>query len=107
MLDNAPNQPSKFWINNRIEINVESQGTYYKDNQVRFRTLRSSLCGYSDSYILVKGIITVTNTAAWGQPNNGNTKEAIFKNFEPFTDCICRINNTQGDDAHDIHVVMI
>ena len=29
--------------------------------------LRLSLCDYSDAYILVKGTITVTNTAAQGQ----------------------------------------
>ena len=28
--------------------------------------LRLSLCDYSDAYILVKGTITVTNTAAQG-----------------------------------------
>ena len=30
--------------------------------------IRSSLCNYSDAYILVKGTITVTNTTA--APNN-------------------------------------
>ena len=30
--------------------------------------LRSCLCDYSDACMLVKGTITVTNTAAQGQP---------------------------------------
>ena len=35
--------------------------------------LRSSLYDYSDAYILVKGTITVGNTAAQGHPNNGTS----------------------------------
>ena len=31
LLDNAPNQTSKFKIKNWVEINDESQGTYNKD----------------------------------------------------------------------------
>ena len=36
--------------------------------------LRSSLCHYGDAYILVKGNITVNNTAAAGAANNTNKK---------------------------------
>ena len=36
LLDNKPDQPSKFKIKSLIEINDESQGTYNEDNQVRF-----------------------------------------------------------------------
>ena len=68
--------------------------------------LRSSLSDYSCAYILVTVTITVANTAAQDQPNNGANKEVIFKNYLPFTKCISRINNTQVDDAHDINVVM-
>ena len=32
--------------------------------------LRSSLCDYSDAYILVSATITVPNTAAAADPNN-------------------------------------
>ena len=68
--------------------------------------LRSSLSDYSGAYILVTVTITVANTAAQDQPNNGANKEVIFKNYLPFTKCISRINNTQVYDAHDINVVM-
>ena len=66
LLDNTPNQSSKFKTKSCVEINDEWRGTYNKDNQIRFKTsmLRSSLCDYSDSYILVKGTITVENKAA-------------------------------------------
>ena len=68
--------------------------------------LKSSLCDYSDAYILVKGTISVNNTAAQGAATNNTNKNVIFKNFTPFTNCISEINNTQIDNAKDIDVVM-
>ena len=46
--------------------------------------LKSSLCDYSDAYILVSGTITVPNIAADG-PNPKNIKNKIIKNVAPFT----------------------
>ena len=102
--DNTLNQPSKFRTRNWIEINEESRGAYNVNSQIKFKTtmLKSSLCDYSDAYILVKGTITVNNTAA---ANNTN-KKVIFKNCAPFTNCISEINNTQIDNAKDINIVM-
>ena len=68
--------------------------------------LRSSLCGYSDAYMLVKGTITVRNTAAAGAAANNANKEVIFKNCAPFTSSISRLNNTQIDYAQYIDVLM-
>ena len=68
--------------------------------------LKSSLCDYSDAYILVKGAITVNNTAAQGAAANNTNKKVIFKNCAPFTNCISEINNTQIDNAKDIDIVM-
>ena len=68
--------------------------------------LRSSLCDYSDAYILVKGNITVNNTAADGAAANNTNKKVIFKNCAPFTNCISKINNTQIDNAEYIYIVM-
>ena len=68
--------------------------------------LRSSLCDYSDAYILLKGNITVNNTAADGAAANNTNKEVIFKNCAPFTNCISKINNTQIDNAEYIDIVM-
>ena len=106
--DNISNQPSKFKTKNWVKINDESQGTYDKVNQIKFKTsmLRSSLCYYSDAYILAKGTITAINASAQHQSNKGANRKAIYKNWAPFTKCICRINNTHIDDAHDIVVVM-
>ena len=69
--------------------------TYNKDSQIKFKTsmLKSRLRDYSDAYMLFKGTISIA-TQAVGNPNNGN-KEAVFKNYTPFTDCISEINDTQ------------
>ena len=68
--------------------------------------LKSSLCDYSEAYILVKGTISVKNTAAAGAGANNNNKQVVFKHCAPFTDCISEISNTQIDSARDIDVVM-
>ena len=77
LLDNTANQPTKFKTKNWVEINNGSRGTYDEDNQIRFKTsmLRSSLCAYSDTYILVKGTITVANTAAQDADRNDRDKK--------------------------------
>ena len=64
--------------------------------------IRSNLCDYSDAYVLVKGTITVPNTAAAGVAVNNANKNLIFKNCPPFTDCITEINNAQVDDAQNL-----
>ena len=68
--------------------------------------LKSSLCDYSDAYILVKGTISVNNTTADGAAVTNTNKKVIFKNCAPFTNCISEINNTQIDNAKDIDIVM-
>ena len=62
-LDNALIQPSKFRTKVWFKIHDESRGTYNTNCQIKFKTtmLKSSLCDYSDAYILVKGTITVLN----------------------------------------------
>ena len=105
--DNTLNQPSKFRTRNWIEINDESRGVYNVNSQIKFKTsmLKSSLYDYSDAYILVKGTISINNTAAQSAPNNTN-KKVIFKNCAPLTNCISGINNTQIDNAKDVDIVM-
>ena len=68
--------------------------------------LKSSLCDYSDAYILVKGTVTVNNTAAADANANNTNKKVIFKNCAPFTNCISKINNTQVDIAKDTDIIM-
>ena len=55
LLGNASNQSSKFKTKNWVEMNDESRGVYNANSQIKFKTtmLKSSLCDYSDAYILV------------------------------------------------------
>ena len=59
LLDNTLNQPTKFRTKHWVEIIDDPSGTYNKDSQIKFKTsmLKSSLCDYSDTYILVKKTI--------------------------------------------------
>ena len=108
LLDNTSNKPSKFRTKNWIEINDDIIGAYSPNKNIRFKTamLRSSLCDFSDAYIVVKGNITVNNTAAQDANANNTNKKVIFKNCAPFTKCISKINNTQIDNAEYIDIVM-
>ena len=69
--------------------------------------LRSSLCDYSDAYILVKGNTTVNNTAGAGAAANDTNKIVILKSCAPFTNSISKINNTHIDNAKYIDIVML
>ena len=56
--------------------------------------LRQDLCDYSDAYIFVKEVITVTN------PNNAKRNKSVaFKNNAPFINYISKINNVLIDNA--------
>ena len=92
MLNDELNQPSKFRTKNWVEINDDGRGAYSPNKQIRFKTtmLRSSLCDYSNAYVLVKGNITVNNTAGAGAAANNINKKVIFKNCAPFTNCISK-----------------
>ena len=59
LLDNKPNQISKFTLKTWVEINDDLRETYNTNSQIKFKTLilKSRLCDYSDSYILVSGNI--------------------------------------------------
>ena len=108
MLNHSSNKPSKFRARNWVEINDDRGGTYSPNKHIRFKTamLRSSLCDYSDAYILVKKNISVNNTAAAAADPNNRNKKVIFKNCAPFTNCISKINNTQIDNGEYIDIVM-
>ena len=70
----------------------------WKSNQILTSSLESSLCDYSDAYVLVTGNITVTG-------GDANTKVA-FKNCAPFKDCRTEINDTFVDYADFINIAM-
>ena len=70
--------------------------------------LKSSLCDYSDAYILVKREITITGAGddAAAKQADERDKGVAFKNCALFTNCISEINNTQIVNAKDIAIVM-
>ena len=95
---------------NWVGINDDLCGTYNTNSQTKFKTsmLTSSLCDYSDAYILVSGTIAIPGTGnndAARQLDERN-KGVVFKIRVPFTDCISEINNTQIDNAKYVDAVM-
>ena len=110
MLDNTPNQLSKFRTKNWIEINDQSRGVHSVNSDIRFKTamLESSLCDYSDAYILVKGGIIITGAGAddAARQTVERNKGVIFKNYAAFVNFKTEINNTEIDNAKDIDIVM-
>ena len=81
LLHDSNNENSKFVTKKWYVIDSESKGVYSHEDEIKFLTssLESSLCDFSDAYILVTGNIAVTG-------GNNNTKVA-FKNSAPFKDC--------------------
>ena len=93
MLNSSENEYSKFATKKWYVIDSESKGVYSHENPIKFLTssLESSLCDYSDAYVLVTGNIAVVGA-------NNNTKVA-FKNCTPLRKCRTQINETFIDEA--------
>ena len=110
LIDDTSNQPSKFRTKNWVQISDESRGAYNVNSQIKFKTimLKSSLCDYSDAYVLAKGTITIAGAGddAAARQADERDKRVAFKNCAPFINCISEINNTQIDNAKDIDIVM-
>ena len=110
LLDNIPNQPTKFRTKNLVGIYDDSCGTHNTNSQIKFKTsmLRSRLYDCSYVYILVSETITITGIGADDATKRFDERiqGEIFKNCVPFTDCISEINNAQIDNAKYIDVVI-
>ena len=81
---------------------IESQtkkGKYKQGDTIKSETetIKSSLCDYSDAFILVTGNITVTAD---------NDKNVAFKNCAPFSTCRTVINDVFADRADHIYIAM-
>ena len=61
LLNGSDNENSKFATKKWYVIDSESKGNYSHENPIKFLTssLESSLCDYSDAYVLVTGNIAV------------------------------------------------
>ena len=78
------------------------KGTWYViDSQTTIKfepeAIKSSLCDYSDAFILITGSITVTA--------DDNT-DVAFKNCAPFSTCTTKINDVFADEANHISIAM-
>ena len=91
LLESTSDNLSKFRTRNWVEINDESRGNY-ANGDIKFKTtmVRSNLCDYPDSYILVKGTITITGLgdAAAARHADERDREVAFKNCATFTKCV-------------------
>ena len=100
LLNGSDNENSRFATKKWYIIDSESNGNYSQNDQIKFltRSMESSLCDYSDAYILVTGNISVT-------PNNAAT-QVTFKNCASFGKCRTEINETFVDEATHINITM-
>ena len=100
LLDSTDNENSKFATKKWYVIDSESKGNYSQDDPIKFLTksLESSLCDYSDAYILVTGNITAT-------PNNA-IRQVGFKTCAPFKNCRTEINDIFIDNADFINITI-
>ena len=62
LLGNTSDKVPRFVTKKWIEVHDQSGEKYNTNKQIRFKAsmLRSDLCDFSDEYIVVKGIITVS-----------------------------------------------
>ena len=88
-----------------IEIFDQSNGTYNKNKDIRFKTnrLRNDLYGFNDAYIVVTGKITAINP---GNDANQYNRKVYLKNSAPFFNCTLKINSQLIEDAPDLDIVM-
>ena len=72
LLNDTDNENSNFATEKWYIIDSKTASVYSPDDEIKFLTnsLESSLCDYSDAYILVTANITVTG-------GNANTKVAL------------------------------
>ena len=89
LLDETTDKPKRFQTRRWIEIiDDRRRNDYEVGGQIRYKTtpLMSSLCDYSEAYIVVKGTATVTATDANAAQRVQKTKQTtkcrhqVFKN---------------------------
>ena len=100
LLNGSDNENVKFATKNGMLLTVSQKVIISKDDPITFLTwsIESSLCDYSDPYVLVKENIDVGG-------GDDNTKVA-FKNCAPFRKCRREVNETFIDEAEDINTTM-
>ena len=69
-------------------------GKYNSEFRLKITTSKPSLCDYNDTYVLVKGTISITDV------------EVEAENCASFTNCISEINIKLADNVKDLDIVM-
>ena len=100
LLNDSSNKASKFATKKCYVIDSQTtKGKYKQGNTIKFETetIKTSLCDYSDAFILVTGNITVAAN---------NDTDVAFKNCAPFSTCTTKINDIFVDEANHIYIAM-
>ena len=76
-----------------------TKGKYKQRDTIKFETetIKSSLCDYSDAFILVTGNITLAAN---------NDTDVAFKNCAPFSACATKIHDVFVDEINHIYIAM-
>ena len=100
LLNDSSNEEPKFATKKWYIIDSQTtKGKYKQGDTIKFETetIKSSLCDYSDAFILVTGNITVAAN---------NDTDVAFKNCAPFSTCTTKINDVFVDEANHIYIAM-
>ena len=100
MWHDSSNGESKFATKKWYVIGSQAAKNKYNQNSsIKFETesIKSSLCDYSDVFILVTGDIKVTAN---------NDTDVAFKICAPFSTCKTEINDVFIDEANHIYITM-
>ena len=104
LLGDEGNESLEFATRKWYVVNDQSNTQYGEGNEngttIKFETkiIKSNLCDYSDTYILVTGDITATD-------GNANANVA-FKNCAPFSKWVTHINDEHVDSANNLDIIM-
>ena len=91
LLNDNGNENSTFATKKWYVLDSKTSGAYWEDDPIKFlnKSIESSLCDYSDAYVLVTENIT----------SGGNETKAAFKNCAPFRKFRTEINEIIVDKA--------
>ena len=100
LLNDSSNEESKFATKRwSVKDSQTAKDKRNQNNSIKLETesIKSSLCDYSDAFILVTGDITVTAD---------NDTNVAFKNCAAFSTCKTEINDAFIEEANYIYIAM-
>ena len=110
LLNSSDNENSKFATEKWYIIDSESKDKFSRHNPITFLTksIESSLCDYSDTYILATKNIKFKkrNDADATHTVLGAITQVAFKNCAPFKICSTETNGTLVDETNFINITV-